>query len=153
MWLPLFCVCICILYTKIKEKIDDRMRKVIFGSCDKQEDKKYATKQERKFYLFRNDVFYHGALDEYLQCYSSYGCTEFWYYLSSMAGISNRICLCILLRLVPGFRNCKRICVSLPCETRQQCDEKGHLHFQLYGSSDGDHHVHVWSVRGMRKIR
>ena len=40
------------------------MQKVIFGSCDKQEDKKYATKQERKFYLFRDDVFYHGALDE-----------------------------------------------------------------------------------------
>ena len=53
------------------------MQKVIFGSCDKQEDKKYATKQERKFYLVRDDVFYHGALDEYLQCYSSYGCTEF----------------------------------------------------------------------------
>ena len=84
MWLPFFCVCICILYTKIKEKIDDRMRKVIFESCGKQEDKKYATKQERKFYLFRDDVFYHGALDEYLQCYSSYGCTEFWYYLCSI---------------------------------------------------------------------
>ena len=62
---------------KNKRKIDDRMWKVIFGSCDKQEDKKYATKQERKFYLFRDDVFYHGALDEYLQCCSSYGCTEF----------------------------------------------------------------------------
>ena len=54
--------------------------------------------------------------------------------------------------LVSGIAK-KDLRFRFPCETRQQCDEKGHLHFQLYGSSDGDHHVHVWSVRGMRKIR
>ena len=70
-----------------------------------------------------------------------------------MAGIPDCLHFRVLLRLVSGVWNRERICIPLLSKTRQQCVTKSDLHFQLYGDSDGDHHVPVWWVRGLCEIR
>ena len=87
-------------------------------------------KQERKFYLFRDDVFHHGALDEYVQCYPSYGCTESLEYDLCSDGSDSRshIVFAFLLRLVPGVRTvAKGFAFRLPCDHRRAARlRKGH---------------------------
>ena len=102
-----------------------------------------AAEQKRKSDLQCNDVFYHGALDEYLQRNTSYGSVKPHNDPRGLDRIPDRLCVRDVPGLVCGLRTGEGLRVPFSCKAGELGTPQGDRGFLLHGGSDGHHHVPV----------
>lgn len=98
-------------------------------------------------------MFYHGALDEHLQCNTSYGSVKPHNDPRGLDRIPDRLCVRDVPGLVCGLRTGEGLRVPFSCKAGESGASQGDRGFLFHGGSDGDYHVPLRCPRGMCKGR